>query len=366
MSTTPDDDPAARTPGTPVTVQTVLGTVPVTELGMTLTHEHLFNDLSEAVHPGVRAFGPALATATVSPQIAWLLREDPYACPDNCGIGPEHVETVAEELGLFREAGGRTVVNNTTGTGRHPAALVEVAERTGLNVVMAGGWCLAHGDDDRFTAADVDRMVEELVAEAEEGVALPDGRRVRVGVIGEIGVGPRFTPAERVTLIASCRGQVATGLPLLVHLPGWQRRGHEVVDVALAEGVDPSALVLCHMDPSGKDTTYQRELAERGVWLEFDMIGMPFNFPGEGQSPSVEDSVDAVAGLVRDGWADRLLLSQDTFLKAMWTRNAGNGYAFVPTAFLPRLVDAGVPAEVAAALLTRNPAALFTAAARAV
>jgi phosphotriesterase-related protein len=33
-----------------VTVRTVLGEVPVEELGTTLTHEHLFNDLGEALH----------------------------------------------------------------------------------------------------------------------------------------------------------------------------------------------------------------------------------------------------------------------------------------------------------------------------
>jgi phosphotriesterase-related protein len=159
---------------------------------------------------------------------------------------------------------------------------------------------------------------------------------------------------------------VQTGVPLLIHLPGWQRRAHEVVDIVLAEGVDPAAVVLCHMDPSGKDTAYQREVAARGVWLEFDMIGMPFNFPGEGQSPSVEDTVEAVRGLIADGHADRLLLSHDVVLKAMWTRNGGNGYGFVPTAFLPRLVEAGVPADTARALTTTNPAALFVAAARSV
>ena len=129
-------------------------------------------------------------------------------------------------------------------------------------------------------------------------------------------------------------------------------------------GVDLGSVVLCHMDPSGKDIVYQREVAARGPWLEFDMIAMPFNFPGEGQSPSVEDTVVAVTGLLADGHGDRILLSHDLFLKAMWTRNGGNGYAYVPTAFLPRLVAAGIDAPVAAALLTDNPAALFTRAAQ--
>ena len=300
----------------------------------------------------------------MTPANAWLLREDPYSSADNCGYDESDLETIVDELSLFTNAGGRTVINSSTGFRRSPAALVEVSRRTGLQIVMAGGWCLSHGDEHTFTDADIASMTVELVSEIRDGVELPGGERVRVGSIGEIGVGPSFTAAERATLVASCLAQVQTGLPLFIHLPGWQRRGHEVLDIVAEHGVNPSAVVLCHMDPSGKDTVYQREIADRGVWLEFDMIAMEFNFPGEGQSPSVEDTVDAVAGLIRDGHEGRLLLSQDLFLKAMWTRNGGNGFAYVPVAFLPRLVEAGVDAAVAQSLMTANPAALFTAASR--
>src|SRR3712207_8610855 len=44
-SATSDDDAT-------VTVQTVLGAVPVSDLGPTLLHEHIFEDLSEALHGG--------------------------------------------------------------------------------------------------------------------------------------------------------------------------------------------------------------------------------------------------------------------------------------------------------------------------
>jgi phosphotriesterase-related protein len=345
-----------------VTVRTVLGEVPVEELGVTLTHEHLFNDLGEALHEATLPELRERAGRPVTPADAWLLREDPYTNRDNCRLDDEDV--TAAELGLFAAAGGRTVVDNTTGVGRRPGALARTAERTGLNVVMASGWCLAHGHDDTFAKLDPERLADELVTEHLEGVATDDdSRRVRPGVIGEIGVGPSFTPSERTTLVAAALAQPRTGVPLLIHLPGWQRRAHEVLDIVLGLGLDPRAVVLCHMDPSGHDAAYQREVAARGVWLEFDMIGMPFNFPGEGQSPAVHETADAVAGLVADGFAGQLLLSHDVFLKGMWTRNGGNGYAFVPTAFLPRLRGLGVPADVAAGLLTVNPAALFTAAA---
>src|SRR4051812_38899519 len=93
--------PATLVRDEPVTVQTVLGPVPSSELGMTLPHEHLFNDLSEALYPGVRSFSAALADAVVTPELAWLLREDPYACADNCGFDERDLETVVAELAVF-------------------------------------------------------------------------------------------------------------------------------------------------------------------------------------------------------------------------------------------------------------------------
>ena len=344
-----------------VLVRTVLGEVPVEELGVTLTHEHLFNDLGEALHEATLPELRERAGRPVTAADAWLLREDPYTNRDNCRLDDESV--TAAELGLFAAAGGRTVVDNTTGAGRRPEGLVRTAERTGLNIVMASGWCLAHGHDDTFARLDPERLADQLVSEHADGVPTRGGRRVRPGVIGEIGVGPSFTASERTTLVAAALAQPRAGVPLLIHLPGWQRRAHEVLDIVLGLGLDPRAVVLCHMDPSGGDPGYQREVAARGVWLEFDMIGMPFNFPGEGQSPAVHETAAAVAGLVADGLAGQLLLSHDVFLKGMWTRNGGNGYAFVPTAFLPRLRALGVADDVAAGLLTANPAALFTAAA---
>jgi phosphotriesterase-related protein len=273
-------------------------------------------------------------------------------------------DVTAEEVAMFVAAGGHTLVDNSTGHGRNPDALVRLSRRAGLNVVMGSGWSLAHGTADPWADEDPEAFAADLVREHRDGVELADGTRIHPGMIGEIGVGPSFTKSERMTLIASAIAQQQVGVPLLIHLPGWQRRGHEVLDIVLGLGADPGSVVLCHMDPSGKDTAYQREIAARGVWLEFDMIGMPNNFPGEGQSPSVQDTVDAVSGLVADGLTGQVLLSQDMFLKNMWTRFGGNGYAFVLTAFLPRIIEAGVPEQTARGLLTANPATVFTNAAR--
>ncbi|MBB4932659.1 phosphotriesterase-related protein [Lipingzhangella halophila] len=340
----------------PVTVRTVTGAVPSDHLGRTLTHEHLVNDLRAAVSPP----GPGrehLTTAPVSADLAWLLREDPYACRDNCVL--DDVDAVAADLASFADAGGRSVIDLTPpGIGRDAAVLRGLAERSGLNIIMGSGWYLQRFHPAHLAGATVDELATGLLAE------LRDGDGPRPGVIGEIGVSPDFTAAERTALRAACVAQRAAGVPLFVHLPGWQRRGGEVLDIVLAEqGVDPGSVVLCHMDPSGPDRAYQRAIAERGVWLEFDMIGMPFRFPGEGQAPPPAETADAVRALIDGGHAERLLLSHDVFLKSMLTRHGGNGFGYVPVLFAERLRDLGVDDATVRGLMDNNPRGLFEAAA---
>jgi len=346
-----------------VPVQTVLGPIDVNEIGVTLMHEHTLRQPPELAYAGRREFSRSLRHASVTASNAWLVREDPYACLDNRAL--TELQIVAEELAVFSTAGGRTIVDNSNGLERDPASLVRLAEATGVNIVMGSGRSTISEETAEAFDTDPQPYADALIAEHRFGIALPDGRRVRPGVIGEIGVGTTFNTSERTGLAAAAIAQTQVGVPLLIHLPGWQRRGHEVLDIVLGYGVDPAAVVLCHMDPSGPDQQYQRELAARGVWLEFDMIGMLNNYPGEGQSPSVQETVDAVAGLIADGLQDQLLLSQDVGMKTMWTRYGGNGYGFVQTAFLPRLFDAGVDRSLKQTLLTTNPRSLFTSAQRA-
>ena len=347
----------------PVQVTTVLGTVPVDELGMTLTHEHLICDWTGPLTEPDGAAERELFARPVDASIRWLLTENPACCFDNARL--EDPSAVVEELQPFLEAGGRTVIDCTNGDiGRNPHALQEISERTGLNVVMGSGWYVHPYHDSATADATEGELYDLLLAEFADGVG---DSGVRPGIIGEIGVSPKFTDSEKIRLRAAARAQRELGVPLLIHLPGWQRRAFEVLDIVLGEqGVAPEAVVLCHMDPSGEDPDYQREAASHGVWLEFDMIGMPNYFPGEGQSPAPDQTAAAIARLVEEGYAARLLLSHDIALKSLWTRHGGNGMGFVPRLFLPRLERHGVPPAVTAELLTVNPRRLFTDARRTV
>lgn len=336
------------------TVQTVMGSVEASELGVVLPHEHLFNDLRGCLVEPTYPFSRILPDRPVEPSVQWALKQDPYCSPDN--VAPKDFAGVRAEAAAFQDVGGGTIVDATgsAAIGRSPQDLVRLSQQTSLHVVMSTGAYLEKFEGDRLTTSGVDELAQHIVGELREGAG--EGH-VRAGMIGEVGVSPDFTDGERTGLRAAALAQHDNpGTAMNIHMPGWQRRGDEVLDIAVAEmGADPSQISLAHSDPSGADVDYQRRLLDRGVWLEFDMIGLDISFPGEGASPAIGDTADAVARLIELGYGDQILLSHDLFLKQMWSGLGGSGFVLVPTAFLELLVARGVDRPRAEQLITTNP-----------
>jgi phosphotriesterase-related protein len=340
-------------------VMTVRGAVPLDSLGVTLMHEHLLLDARSWWRRPGEPERLHLANAPVHAGIIGELRMDPFACLDNCRLDDEQL-AIAELL-PFQALGGATVVDPTCrGIGRDPLALQRISEATGLNVVMGAGYYLEGSHPPAVAEMSADAIADEIVRDALEGV---DGTGVRIGLIGEIGVSGDFTAQEEKSLIGAARAQRRTGLPLMVHLPGWFRHGHRVLDLAEAEGADPRHTVLCHMNPSHEDVAYQTSLAERGAFIEYDMIGMDYWYADQAvQCPSDEENARAIRRLIDLGHGDRLLLSQDVFLKMMLTRYGGFGYAYLLRHFVPRLRRHGVGEAAIRTMLMDNPRRVFGAA----
>jgi phosphotriesterase-related protein len=339
-------------------VMTVRGPVPVDQLGMTLMHEHIFNDCRCWWHAPKTRERQYLAESFVCIEILGELRQDPFVNRHNITLDDEPLAIA--ELKAFAAEGGRTVVEPTCqGIGRDPRALRRVSEATGLNIVMGAGYYLGSSHPEKVAAMTAEQIADEIVGEATQGV---DGSDVKIGLIGEIGVSSDFTAREEKSLRGAAQAQVRTGLPLMVHLPGWFRLGHRVLDVVAEEGGDLRHTVLCHMNPSHDDQPYQQELAARGAFIEYDMIGMDFFYADQQvQCPSDEEAARAIVKLVEAGYTDRILLSHDVFLKMMLTRYGGNGYAYIPRHFLPRLRRHGLNEAILNQMMQHNPRSVFRA-----
>lgn len=341
------------------TVMTVHGPIPVAAMGTTLMHEHILLDASKLWQCPCAASEMAIAEQPVTMENIGELRMNPFLSRDNCLL--LDVDLAVGELGRYYELGGDTVVDPTNfGIGRDPVALQRIARRSRLNIVMGSGFYLEASHPAWFTRMSLEEATDFIVHDVGGGAEQPE---VMAGIIGEIGVSKDFSPAEQKSLRAAARASRITGVPLSIHLPGWERLAHGVLDIVEEEGADLNHTVLCHMNPSGHDLDYQTALARRGAFLEYDMIGMDYYYAEQqAQSPSDEENARAIRALIDRGFGHRVLMSQDVFLKIMLTRYGGFGYGYILKHFVPRLKRHGIDAEAIDLMMKQNPVRVFSAA----
>src|SRR5258705_13020627 len=182
-------------PGPLGQVQTVLGAVAPSAIGITLPHEHLLIDFKVMFAEPATASDKGRAWEPVSlGNLGWV-RQNFNANLDNLRLLDEQV--AQDEILLFKHAGGRTVVDPTPKTiGRDPLALARIARATGLNVIMGAGYYVnaSHPPDmDRRT---VDDLAREMIADITSGVG---DTVVHSGLIGGVGTTqPRTDSEQRV------------------------------------------------------------------------------------------------------------------------------------------------------------------------
>jgi phosphotriesterase-related protein len=145
----------------------------------------------------------------------------------------------------------------------------------------------------------------------------------------------------------------------MVHLDGWGREGHRVLDIVCEEGADITRTILCHMNPSWDDVEYQRSLAERGTYVEYDMMGMTYFYLPNKACPDDLSVLQSISHLICDGFLDRVLISQDVFLKSMFKGYGGLGYTHVLENLTPLYREVGMSAEHLSTIFRDNPRRLL-------
>lgn len=330
---------------------TVLGPVPAEALGITLPHEHLVFDFRDYFAPPTTPAGWQLAQLPVSLEVLGSLHFDPFLLLDN--MLHNDVDLTVQELREFVALGGRTVVDPTNvSIGRDPLALQTIARATGLNIIMGAGHYFEISLGEPFRARTLDSITEEIIRDVTEGV---NGTDVRAGLIGEIGTSSPITENEEKSLRASAQAQAQTGAPLMIHLNGWEREGEKVLDIIEEEGGELTKTILCHMNPSWMDLDYQRRLGERGAYLEYDMMGMTYEYPPNKLCPDDSVTVGAIKQLVDDGFLERILMSQDVFLKSQFRRYGGVGFTHIFTTLRTQYERLGIGESELTTIFKQNP-----------
>jgi phosphotriesterase-related protein len=266
------------------------------------------------------------------------------------------------EVMRYKDAGGVTLVDQTNGGLRgndqhllpvkHPLAVRDIAERTGVNVILGCGWYRETYYEQSLWRKKTDEIAEEMVAEVTEGI---EGTDVRAGIIGEIGA--HFTwlsPVEERVLRAAARAQKRTGVTLTTHATRGPV-GLDQLDILREEGVDPRRVVIGHAH-SYPYHEYHAEIARRGAFIAFDKVGTLI-----GANPFERQRL---LGLVREildaGLIDHLLLSHDVCFRRDLATYGGGGYAFISTKLPGILREIGVTQEQLHQIMVDNPRRALT------
>lgn len=327
------------------TVPTTAGPVPADDLGVVLPHEHLLvNTVRENRRTGL--------LADVAQMCAEIDSVGPGAARTIVDVTPAEIAqgTAPDPTGVF-DPDLRSAVDGVDTTGTRPVAnvlgLCEIAERTGVNLILGTG----HYREPYLDRAWVDRtsadeIADLLVRDLTEGFP---GTGVRAGIIGEIASEHWYlTAAEERSFRAAARAGVRTGAAVTTHAFRWPT-GIAQLDILTAEGLAADRAIIGHCD-TVPIPAYHAEIAARGAYVQFD------TFHRAVDEREVERRVGYVAELAGAGALDRILVSHDLFLAEHLAANGGAGLGFIPRRLPDLLVAAGLTAAQVDRILITNPA----------
>jgi phosphotriesterase-related protein len=312
------------------TVNTVLGPVESSELGFTLSHEHV----------GTNAAG---------------LRHTYPEFIDRAGI----IEQSAAALKEAYNEGLRTIVDvSTFDLGRDVEMIQEVSRMSGVQIVAATGNHLAVPRP--FGDVSPDVIAPLYIREIEEGI---EGTGVKAGIIKVASDRGGVTPPQEVVLRAAARAHHRTGIPISTHTWSPDRVGEQQVRILEEEGVDLNRVYIGHSN-DGTDLDYLLGLLEKGVWMGLD------RYPGGRVpgTPNWEQRTEIAKKLIDAGYCHRIMLSHDYSVpkarhgvEVQEERRRANpdGYNFIPRKVLPRLRELGASDQDIQQIMVENPRRFF-------
>lgn len=312
------------------TVMTVNGAIFSSDMGVTLSHEHVMVDWIGADSTGYHRWN--------------------------------RDEVIERALPYFLEASGRgidTIVEATPAyLGRDPFILTEISRLSGVQILTNTGFYGAV--DNRFIPGYVnDESADEIAArwidEFENGI---NGSDIRPGFI-KISVAEEqplnSLHKKLVEAAAITHGQ--TGLTILSHTIG-DLPAMEQIEVLKEKNISPEAWVWTHAQTGTLEGNI--EAAETGAWIALDNIYFnPEQEPGE--YGSVDWYAERILRMRDAGFLGQMLISHDAGWYDVGEENGGDfrGFSDLFDFLVPELADRGFSDEEIMQLLIANPQNAF-------
>jgi len=297
-------------------IQTVLGEIEDSQLGFTLSHEHVI-----------------VSNGEDSAHYPWLY---------------DRAATMAyaiKRMRAIKEGGVDTIIDLTTpDLGRDIEFMVEASKGSGLQVVTATG--IWRDPPRSIMERDVDATADIFVREIEQGIGHTSVRAGAIKVANDI---EGFTEAHVRILRAAARAAARTGCPISTHHNASLQMGTTQVRIFKEEGAPMDRVCIGHSGDS-TDVDYLESLLKEGVYVSID------RYPGRAPRPTWEQRNQTLKTLLDRGWGEKLMVGHDgwaaVWLKPGQTEPTSNYFTYNPDGMLhlskvaiPGMLEIGITQE---------------------
>lgn len=346
-------------------VNTVLGEVDESSLGIVAPHEHILLDAWSSM----KSYLPEIKEVTkknlfrqkVAMSILGELKLNALAVLDNVILSD--VDLAIKELMEFKKFGGDTIVDQTNeNMGRDVTALKNISRITGLNIIVSTGYYLDANHPEYVEQRSEQELAQVMLKEIVEGIG---DTGIRAGMIGEIGISRGILPDEKKVLRAAVLAQKETGVPISIHIWPFGFDGIEVVNILQKLGADLEKVIICHVD-GHTNVDYCKELLRKGCYIEFDHFGKEYREvwnDGIYIIPNDLERLNTIRTLIESdsGYINKILVSTDRCLKMELVKYGGYGYAHILKNIIPYMKKLNFSEEEIKILISENPKRVLSA-----
>jgi phosphotriesterase-related protein len=274
--------------------------------------------------------------------------------PTAAGYGQADLEDVVRVINPLlvqaKDQGVTLLIECTSiGVGRNVGVLQRLAQESGLAIVLPTG---VYGRAN-FAPAEHRGMTEEaltqlFIRELREGI---EGTGVKAGFLKTATSDSGMTALEEKFLRAAGRAAAETGAAVASHtvLGSAAKKQADIL-----ESISPAIRFIWVHAQAERNRRWHRDLAARGVFIEFDSLGW---------TPAEDSSfIAAIKELLASGHGDRVLLSHDAGWYQPGQPNGGiqKPYTYLVATFVPKLRNSGVDEATVRMLTQENPHRAFS------
>ncbi len=283
--------------------------------------------------------------------------------PAGWGDEESRIHDAVEQLCKLKLSGIDTIVDvSIVGLGRYIPRIQRIAAQVDLNILAATGLYIVSDlpmylkfrvPGSRFNTSDV--MVEMFIKDITEGIA---DTGVKAAILKCATDYQGITPGVKRVLRAVAKAHRATGAPITTHTYAKTQSGLAQQKIFEEEGVDLSRVLIGHCGDT-TDFKYLEKLIESGSYIGMDRFGIETILP-------FKKRIDTVAGLCRQGYAEKMVLSQDAACYNDWFKEEELaaaapkwGYFHIMNDVVPALKERGVTDSQIHTMLVENPRRFF-------